>query len=342
MLTTDSVNEISETDTGILGVYHLKRFWWCVLSKINNYQPASAKALYESHLDYLVINALGLNFEQTVRFLNQTTPRFEEFEQWIIDITCGVDDIQVALINAAISGTDYPEDIKKHITYIENHEPVLSKEDIEFWNKQGYVVLHNAVSLQNCCLAVEAIFNHLDANLEHPDSWYKNWDRGIMLQFYQHLALKANRESSTIHKAFSQLWGTADLWASTDNCAFNIPERHGWLFSGPDLHWDICLKSPIPFGTRAILYLTDTTPEQGAFTCIPGFHHQIDEWISSLPAGADPCKQILHNPGSKTIEGKAGDLIIWHHALPYGFTPNRGLKPMIAQYINFYPAIINK
>ncbi|MGZ0787900.1 phytanoyl-CoA dioxygenase family protein [Pseudomonas saponiphila] len=37
------------------------------------------------------------------------------------------------------------------------------------------------------------------------------------------------------------------------------------------------------------------------------------------------------------MAAKAGDLIIWHHALPHGASPNRGTLPRMVQYINFYP-----
>jgi hypothetical protein len=54
------------------------------------------------------------------------------------------------------------------------------------------------------------------------------------------------------------------------------------------LHWDVSLARPIPFGLQGILYLADTAANQGAFTCVPGFHRKIDSWLENLPAGSDP------------------------------------------------------
>jgi ectoine hydroxylase-related dioxygenase (phytanoyl-CoA dioxygenase family) len=154
---------------------------------------------------------------------------------------------------------------------------------------------------------------------------------------FQHAAFTANRRSPRIHKAFAQLWGTSDLWVSTDRVGFNVPERRGWMFRGPDLHWDVSLAQPIPFGTQGILYLTDTPAEQGAFTCVPGFQRRIDAWLDAVPPGADPRREDLHALGSKPIAGRAGDLIIWDHKLPHGSRPNRGTRPRIVQYLNMYP-----
>jgi len=118
---------------------------------------------------------------------------------------------------------------------------------------------------------------------------------------------------------------------------FNPPETSKWHFTGPHLHWDVSLSLPIPFGLQGILYVTDTEAEQGAFTLVPGFQHRIENWIHSLPPGLDPRYEDLHALGSTPLAGKAGDFIIWHHALPHGSRPNRTTKPRLVQYINWQP-----
>jgi ectoine hydroxylase-related dioxygenase (phytanoyl-CoA dioxygenase family) len=158
-----------------------------------------------------------------------------------------------------------------------------------------------------------------------------------MVQYFQHPAFDANRKSRRIHKAFAQLWGKADLWVTTDRVGFNPPERESHRFPGPDLHWDVSVQQPIPLSTFGILYLTDTEAEQGAFTLVPGFPRRIGDWLASLPAGANPRRQDLHALGSRPIAGRAGDLVIWHGAMPHGSRPNRGRLPRIVQYISMYP-----
>jgi hypothetical protein len=158
-----------------------------------------------------------------------------------------------------------------------------------------------------------------------------------MVQYFQHPAFATIRRSPRIHKAFAQLWGSADLWATTDRVGFNVPEREGFMFPGPRLHWDVSVKPPIPFGTGGILYLTDTPPEQGAFTLVPGFQRWGEAWLKQLPAGANPRQQDLYALGARAIGGRAGDLIIWHQALPHGASPNRGTQPRMVQYVNMFP-----
>ena len=49
----------------------------------------------------------------------------------------------------------------------------------------------------------------------------------------------------------------------------------GFKFRGPDLHWDCSVKTPIPFGTQGILYLTDTPPSRAR-----------SRWCRAFSAGA--------------------------------------------------------
>jgi hypothetical protein len=323
------------TEMGTLGVYQLKRLWSRVMRQRQG-QPTSAGK--EAQIEHVVLDALGVGLEETMQLLFQAGWSFAEFEQWIIDTTGGESETQIARINAMVTGTECPPETARWLAEVETDEPVLSAADFAFWDEHGYVIVHEAVQESSREAATRAILDHVGATADDPESWYKPNDHGIMVQLFQHPAFMANRQSRRIHKAFAQLWKTADLWVSTDRAGFNVPERPGFMFRGPDLHWDVSLARPMPFGTQGILYLTDTEPEQGAFTLVPGFHRRLDAWLDAMPPGADARQQDLHALGSKPIAGRAGDLIIWHHALPHGSRPNRATRPRIVQYINMRPA----
>lgn len=324
------------TETGALGLYQLKRTWSRAMAERQGRRGATS--LHDRQLDTLVIHAAGLGLEQTAEYLGRETPTFEAFERWIVEITGGIEAARVARINAAVTGAPYPADIQRWLAAVDASEPVLNADDLAFWNEHGYVVLHDAVAPESREAATQALWDHIGAREDDPETWYRGSDHGIMVQFFQHPAFEANRRSPCIHKAFAQLWGTPDLWVTTDRVGFNVPERPGFMFRGPDLHWDVSIKPPIPFGTQGILYLTDTPPEQGAFTLVPGFHRRVESWLGSLPPGADPRQCDMHALGSTPVGGRAGDLIIWHQALPHGARPNRGSAPRLVQYINMFPA----
>ncbi len=323
------------TDAGALGVFWLKRLWSRALAAQQGRFPAAS--MHERHLDHLVIHALGVGLEQTTTYLGQTAPSFAEFERWIVATTGGVAPEQVARINAAVTGGEPPRKTARWLAAVDASAPVLSALDLSFWHEHGYVVLYDAVSPPIREAAAQALWDHLGADPADPDTWYARNDHGIMVQYFQHPAFAAVRSSPRIHKAFAQLWGTADLWVTTDRVGFNPPERPGFAFPGPHLHWDVSVKTPIPLGTGGILYLTDTPPEQGAFTLVPDFQRWGESWLKDLPPGADPRQQNLYALGPRAIGGRAGDLVIWHQALPHGASPNRGTRPRMVQYVNMFP-----
>lgn len=323
-------------ETGALGVRHLKRYWARMRAARRGVTPPR-EPMDRQH-DTLIVHGLGIGLEQVAQYLASAQPDFAEFERWIAATTGGIAPERIARLNAALAGEPPPLATQPWLAAIDAMPPVLNDDDLAHWREHGYVVVHDAVPDETREAAAQALWDHLGARADEPDSWYVGNDHGIMVQYFQHPAFEANRWAPRLHKAFAQLHGTADLWVTTDRVGFNVPERRGFEFRGPHLHWDVSLKQPIPFGTQGILYLTDTPPEQGAFTAVPGFQVWGDEWLASLPPGADPRRQDLHALGAIPIGGRAGDLIIWHHALPHGASPNRGLRPRLVQYINMFAA----
>jgi hypothetical protein len=326
----------SSAEVGRLGVQHLKRFWALALARRNGQHIDQTEKSWRA--DNLILNGLSLPLEETMQHLMQRAPSFEEFEHWIIAKNNGqVDPLQIGRLNSIFTNAPYPETLRNHLHEIEASDDVLSPADLQFWAENGYVILRGAISREQARATEAAVWEALGMSPTYPASWYeKPIGKGIMMDFYHHPTLRANRQSARIHKAFAQLWGTPDLWRTTDRTSFNPPETPGHPFQGPHLHWDMSLMPPFHFGTQGLLYLCDTPAHQGAFCCVPGFHRQLEPWLAQLPAGTDPRRVDLHAQ-AVPIAAEAGDFIIWHHFLPHGSSPNRGTYPRIVQYLNLYP-----
>jgi len=285
--------------------------------------------------DNTLLSGLRLGLQETLLYVNSRRPSLEQFEQWILEMNGGsLAPSLAARINAAIAGEISDEDRDPS-----SLEPALTTEDLAFWDANGYVVLHDAVPEDGRRAAELAIYEFLGVNPDDPETWHRKDPAAatIWVPFLHHPALVANRHSPRIHSAFAQLWGRRDLWVNTDQCGFNPPERLGWSFPGPYLHWDTSLHQPLPFGTQGILYLTDTAADQGAFQCVPGFHNKIEDWLRSLPPGVDP-RSVDLSADAVRIAGRAGDLVIWHQSLPHGSSPNRSRRPRVVQYLNMRPS----
>ena len=324
-------------ETGSLGVVRLKRLWSRWTHQGISQEHDADRAREWSH-DMVLIHGIGIGLEQIVRYL---TPErtFAELEAWILKLNGGsIDPSRIARLNAALTGRPYDAQIQCRLDEVAALPEVFDTHDMEIWNERGVVVLREAISPQQCAAVVEAIHEFIGVHADDAATWYQRSNcQGIMVDLYQHPALEPARCSPRIHKAFAQLWETTDLLPTSDRCGFNPPERPGFTYPGPHLHWDANMKKPIQFGVQGILYLDETVAEQGAFSCVPGFHKTLNGWLQSLPPGADPHQRIRDTP-AEAIAGKAGDLILWHQALPHSGSPNRAARPRVVQYLTMFPA----
>jgi len=284
-------------------------------------------------LDNTLLCGLHLGLLETMQFLHKNRPSLEEFEGWILERNGGsIDATRLHRLRCALTG----EPVGPEISLEE--EEGLTDADLLHWEAHGYVILKGAVSPEAARSAEFAIYDYLKMDPQRPDSWY--WGEqghSIWVSMLRHPAFWQNRHSPRIAKAFAQLWGREDLWVTVDQGGFNPPERPGWQFPGPYMHWDTTLAEPHYFGVQGILYLADTGENQGAFTCIPGFHRTLSAWLAGLPKGADPRALILEQPGAKPIAAQAGDMVLWNHLLPHGSSPNSAVRPRVVQYITMKP-----
>ena len=320
---------------GRLRIPYLHRYWERCWRKLKEPGSTPREDIGEWDLENTLLSGLGLNLLETGRFLHSASHTgFDSFEDWILETNGGaIEEARLTRLRDALAGgcvgsaAGCLDDV-----------PGLTAEEFAFWDEHGYVIVPNAVAVADRDAAAAAIHEFLDADPGNPETWYRNkYGKTIWVPLLHHPAFLANRQAPRLVKAFAQLWDREDLWPTIDQGGFNPPEHAGWSFPGPHVHWDASLAEPHCFGVNGILYLTDTPAEQGAFSCIPGFHRTLGAWLKELPAGVDPRQAILRHLGLKPIAGKAGDLVLWHQSLPHGSSPNRGTKPRVVQYITLRP-----
>ncbi|HXU28549.1 MAG TPA: phytanoyl-CoA dioxygenase family protein [Bacteroidia bacterium] len=259
--------------------------------------------------------ALGIGMEETLQFLYFNKPSFNEFKNWL--------------------NSFQNENISKKSA----NENVLTNNDLNFWNENGYVVLKNVIPKQQCLATQQAIWDFMGMDLDDSSTWYNTHPNqgGLMLTFTQHPTLNANRNSPIIQKAFEQLYASTQIYKTIDKVSFNPPETRSFNFLGSKLHWDVSLVPPIPFALQGLLYLTDCGPNDGAFHCVPGFHHEIENWLNNLPPNINPREEAIKVLKPIAVSGNAGDFVIWHQALPHCATPNYGSSPRMVQYLTYLP-----
>lgn len=222
---------------------------------------------------------------------------------------------------------------------------LLDKVQRQSWQDKGYLVVRRAADPDLVQHLVGTLWGILDMSPQRPADWYDMNirarsaidERGI-IPAYHDAPFWESRQIPAIYDAFRAIYGDDDLYLFVDRCNMNPPQRPDWTYEG-FLHWDIDVtRRPIGILAQGLLALTDTDVGDGGFQCVPGFHRIIEEWLDKQEAGYATRFPDVSGMPVESVALHAGDMLIWHGALPHGNTGNKSDKPRLAQYITMRPA----
>jgi ectoine hydroxylase-related dioxygenase (phytanoyl-CoA dioxygenase family) len=222
---------------------------------------------------------------------------------------------------------------------------ILSDADRKFFDDNGYVVVPDVIGRDECEAVLDALFTFLEMDRYGPEDWYRlPLKPGGMVEIYQHQALWNTRQNPRMHALFTEIRGTELLCVSIDRVGFKPPfnPKYPEYDHKGFAHWDVDTSHlPIPFGVQGVLCLTDTNENMGGFSCVPGFHRELEEWIAKQPADRHPRIPDLSAlpPGRRVvpIPAKAGSMIVWNNLLLHGNGRNVSDRPRFSQYISMFP-----
>jgi Phytanoyl-CoA dioxygenase (PhyH) len=223
---------------------------------------------------------------------------------------------------------------------------VLSEEDWQFWQHNGYVVIKNAVPKEQAEKLANYLWEYEGKNPNDQETWYKSslpmqmseLNNTGMVEIYNHQYLWDNRQYPKVHQAFADIWGTEKLWVTIDRVNLNFPMRPGHEYKG-FIHWDYDPETK-PQNVQGVLALADQNDENmGGFQCIPELFRTYDTWKLTQPEDRDHFKPNTEGFELVKVKMNAGDLLIFNSSLPHGIRPNNSVdKVRIAQYIAMIPA----
>ena len=259
------------------------------------------------------------------------------------------------------------------------------------WERDGYLIIPDVINASTAVAAGTAIRAFIGANDSDPATWYANTldiyeDRTPtgarphhgpcgMVNLCHHQALWDIRQEPRLHRVFADLYGTPRLYVTTDRQHFKPPQHAAFpAWSDPGavhkgLHWDVDTRRnnwPVPYVVQGVVYLEETTAEQGALRVVPGFHRRLAAWDAEQPAdrGAErpegdaaaaldaeavrrapsppspsPCWTGPTRPRATQVAlaAGAGSLVVWHSLLPHGPAPNLGAAPRVSSYVTMLP-----
>jgi hypothetical protein len=232
-----------------------------------------------------------------------------------------------------------------------NNKPlrVLSEEDWQFWQQEGYVIIRKAVPPAQAAQTASFLWEFEEKDPEDPNTWYtparaemkmKELAGTGMVEVYNHQLLWENRQTPRVYNAFVDIWGTEKLWVTIDRANLNFPNRPGFEQKG-FIHWDYDPETR-PQNVQGVLALADQTDEQmGGFQCIPWLYRNYDQWKQTQPKDRDRFQPDISGLEDKIVKVKLrrGDLLIFNSLLAHGIRPNLSKdKVRLAQYISMMPA----
>ncbi len=226
---------------------------------------------------------------------------------------------------------------------------VLSEADWNFWQEQGYIVIKQAVPRKQALQTAEFLWEFEEKDPGKPETWYtapraemqmKELAGTGMVEVYNHQQLWNNRQMPRVYEAFTDIWGTDELWVTIDRANLNFPIRPGFEYKG-FIHWDYD-PSTKPQNVQGVLALADQLDEEmGGFQCIPWLYRNFDQWIKTQPEGHNPFQPEITGLEDKLVKVtmEAGDLLIFNSQLAHGIRPNLSDdKVRVAQYVSMMPA----
>ncbi|MEE9362355.1 MAG: phytanoyl-CoA dioxygenase family protein [Cellulophaga sp.] len=226
---------------------------------------------------------------------------------------------------------------------------VLSEADWKFWKHNGYIVIKQAVPVEQAKTTADFLWEFDEKDPDNSETWYappraemkmKELTGTGMVEVYNHQNLWNNRQTKRVYDAFTDVWGTDKLWVTIDRANLNFPLQPGIEKKG-FIHWDYDPETR-PQNVQGVLALADQTDEEmGGFQCIPWLYRNYDSWKLGQPEDRDRFQPDITNIEDKIVKVKmeAGDLLIFNSTEPHGIRPNKsGNKVRIAQYISMMPA----
>lgn len=190
-----------------------------------------------------------------------------------------------------------------------------------------------------------------------PSTWEtQNWPNPNHVFLSNQYAVSEQAFKNRIHprlvEAFTQLYGTADLWTTIDfwgvkrATVFGEHTRPDWRINPLVLHWDTNIEvyaKERALGRKryqAILALNDNDQHVGSFECVPGSANALSTWIQmyGLPKHGKyvPRGNPLHRK-TQRIPLRAGHCVIWDVGTAHANFSNYSNQPRLTQFVRMVP-----
>lgn len=219
-------------------------------------------------------------------------------------------------------------------------DPVIGEREREQFLDQGYLVVENVVPADLCERVVEAILGFTGVRLDDASTWYQPGFAGLgIVPMHHHQALWDVRQHPAVYETFRELYGQDDLWVSMDRAGYKPPASEATSdWQRAPVHWDCDAWTFDALGMQGLVYLTDTSEDQGAFCCVPSIYRNLEAWREAHAHDDDRRHPKVDEGDIIPVSGGAGSLVVFHRLMPHTNGLNTSPRPRFAQYVTMSPA----
>jgi len=228
---------------------------------------------------------------------------------------------------------------------------VLTPAQWQSWQRDGYVIIKNAVPQELINPVVEMLWEFQEMDPNNPDTWYqpqrrlyemKELNGAGMVEVFNHQSLWDVRQHPRLYDIFVDIWDREDLWVALDRANLSPPNKQARETGKVNgfIHFDVDVSQrPLPVAVQGVLSLAKQGGEIGGFQCVPEIFRQIDTWWERQPPGANPFFPDTSGFEIVNADMDAGDLLLFNALMPHGVRSNRSKdKIRMAQYVSMFPA----
>ncbi|HTO58444.1 MAG TPA: phytanoyl-CoA dioxygenase family protein [Pseudomonadales bacterium] len=211
--------------------------------------------------------------------------------------------------------------------------------DREHLIEHGWLVVPDVVPKELCERSAAALCDFIAVDPDDRSTWsnYVAQGHGI-IPLHHHQALWDVRQLPQLHALFSALHGDDKLWVTFDRGSFKVPSSyHESGFRMDAVHWDSDPRTIENLTVQALVYLTDTPPQQGAFAMVPELYATLDEWLAAGRTDAEARRPDVSNYPLVPLGGAQGSVVVWHRRMPHTSLANNSDRPRLVQYVTMNP-----
>jgi len=228
---------------------------------------------------------------------------------------------------------------------------VLTPAQWQSWQRDGYVIIKNAVPQELINPVVEMLWEFQEMDPNNPDTWYQPQRRlyemqelngAGMVEVFNHPSLWDVRQHPRLYDIFVDIWDREDLWVALDRANLSPPNKQARETGKVNgfIHFDVDISQrPLPVAVQGVLSLAKQGGEIGGFQCVPEIFRQIDTWWEKQRPGSNPFFPDTSGFEIVNADMDAGDLLLFNALMPHGVRPNHSKdKIRMAQYVSMFPA----